>query len=524
MRGAEMQKWGPLRVGLTIILALAMMVLWVPSALAKPVRPANDEFKKATKIATLPFTDSINTSKATSASGDPTDCGPTNNSVWYVLTVQRAMTVAAGTFDSSYYANVAVYTGTQGALTQVTCDANEAWFEASAGQTYYVMVTSPFGGGGSLVLNVVGHVLPPNDDFDNATVISISDLPFSDTLDTVAATSAPDDPTRCAGTARSVWYAFTPSTDISVSIDTLASGYAADIAVYTGQRGQLIGPVACGFREAGFKATAGVTYYIMVTVNHGTGNLVFNMTGSLPPPPPLNDDFDAATVIPGLPYSDTLDTRGATTAPDEPSSCAYSDSVWYSLTPTVNQRIDLDTGGSSYGIQIGVFTGSRDALTQVACSETRVSFEATAGVTYHLQIVTEGPGGGDLVFNAVGHLPVPNDDFDNATTITSVPFSDTLDTTTAAAAPDDPTDCSSTNFHTVWYALTPPADMTLAADTSQSSYSAVICVYTGSRGALNQVTNGLQRVSFQATAGVTYYFMVADYIFSQGGNLIFQVQ
>jgi hypothetical protein len=58
--------------------------------------------------------------------------------------------------------------------------------------------------------------------------------------------------------------------------------------------------------------------------------------------------------------------------------------------------------------------------------------------------------------------------------------------------------------------------MTLAADTSQSSYSAVICVYTGSRGALNQVTNGLQRVSFQATAGVTYYFMVADYIFSQG--------
>jgi hypothetical protein len=365
-------------------------------------------------------------------------------------------------------------------------------------------------------------VPPPNDDFDNATVIP--DLPFSQTLDTIAATSAPDDPTSCAGTALSVWYAFTPSTDINVSIDTFASDYAADIAVFTGQRGELIGPVACGFREAGFKATAGVTYYIMVTLNNGTGNLVFNMTGTRPPPPPPNDDFDNATVIPGLPYSDSLDTRGATTAPDEPSSCAYSDSVWYAITPTASQRIDLDTSGSNYGIQIGVFTGSRDALTQVACGETRVSFEATAGVTYHLQIVTEGPGGGDLVFNAVGHLPVPNDDFDNATTITSLPFSDTLDTTTATVAPDDPTDCSSTNFHTVWYAFTPSADMTLTADTSQSSYSAVICVYTGSRGTLSQVAGGLQHVSFDATTGVTYHLMVADYISSQGGNLVFQIQ
>jgi hypothetical protein len=506
-----------LRAGVAITIALALMGLWAPTAAAKPTSPANDDFKKATKITTLPFTNTINTTKATSAKDDPTDCGPTSNSVWYVLTAQTAMTVAIGTLESSYFTNVAVYTGTQGNLNRVACDTNGASFQASKGTIYYVMVTSPFGGGGSLVFNVIGHIPPPNDGFDNAKVIR--DLPFTDTLDTIAASSAPDDPTNCAGTSLSVWYALTPSTDITVVANAFG-GYAADIAVYTGQRGALT-PVACGFQELNFSATAGTTYYFMVTLNNGTGNLVFNVSGYHPPP---NDDFDNATVIPSLPFTDTLDTRGATTASDESGTCGNKNTVWYTITPTASQLVDLNTNGSSYGTQIGVFTGSRDALNPVACGGNQgVRFDASAGVTYYIQVVS-GDGGGDLVFNAVGHLPAPNDDFDNAITISSLPFSDTLDTTAATVAADDPTDCSSTNIHTVWYAFTPSADATLTADTSQSSYLAVVCVYTGSRGSLSQVAGGLQHVSFNVTTGVTYHFMVADYVFSQGGNLIFQVQ
>jgi hypothetical protein len=507
------------QAGVTIAMALAVMVLWAPAAAAKPAKPANDDFKKATRITTPRFTDSIDTSKATAARDDPTDCGPTSNSVWYVLTAQTPMFVAMGTLGSSYFPNVAVYTGTQGHLTRVACDAGGASFQAVAGTTYHVMVTSPLGGGGSLVLSVIAHVPPPNDDFSNATVMA--GLPFTDTVDTDAASAAPDDPTNCAGTVRSVWYALTAPTDVTIVVNTLASDYAADIAVYTGQRGALT-PVACGFRELNFSATAGTTYYFMVTVNNGQGNLVFDVTGF---PPPPNDDFDHATVIPALPFTDTLDTRGATTASDEPGGCGNKNTVWYAITPTASQLIVLDTNGSSYGTQIGVYTGSRDSLTVVACGGNQgVRFDATAGVTYYIQVVS-GDGGGDLVFNAVGHLPAPNDDFDNATTITSLPFSDTLDTAAATVAPDDPTDCAGTNVHTVWYAFTPSADAALTADTSQSSYLAVICVYTGSRGALNKVADGLQQASFQATAGITYYFMVADYVyFGEGGNLVFQLQ
>jgi hypothetical protein len=508
-----------LHAGITIATTLALLGLWVPAAAAKPTKPANDDFQNATPITTPRFTDTVDTSRAKAAKDDPTDCGPTSNSVWYVLTAQTPMLVAMGTLGSSYFPNVAVYTGAQGHLTQVACDAGGASFQATAGETYHVMVTSPSGGGGTLSFNVIAHVPPPNDDFNNAT--AIADLPFTDTVDTDAASAAPDDPTNCAGTVRSVWYALTPSTDITLVVSTLASDYAADIAVYTGQRGALT-PVACGFRELNFSATAGTTYYFMVTVNNGQGNLVFDVTGF---PPPPNDDFDGATVIPALPFTDTLDTRGATTASDEPGSCGNKNSVWYAITPTASQRIDLDTNGSSYGTQIGVYTGSRDALTLVACGGNQgMSFAATAGTTYHIQVVSTD-GGGDLVFHAVGHLPAPNDDFDDATTITSLPFTDTLDSAAATVAPDDPTDCAGTNVNTVWYAFTPTADATLTADTSQSNYQAVVCVYTGSRGALSKVADGLQQTTFQATAGVTYHFMVADYLFfGGGGNLVFQLQ
>jgi hypothetical protein len=151
-----------------------------------------------------------------------------------------------------------------------------------------------------------------------------------------------------------------------------------------------------------------------------------------------------------------------------------------------------------------------------------VTFTVTAGVTYYIQIVGDG---GNLIFNAIGHLPAPNDNFNNATTIAHLPYTDNLDTAAATVAPDDPTDCAGTNVHTVWYTITPTADTALTADTSQSNYRAVICLYTGSRGALTKVADGLQQVSFQATAGVTYSFMVADAdYFGGGGNLVFQLQ
>jgi hypothetical protein len=58
---------------------------------------------------------------------------------------------------------------------------------------------------------------------------------------------------------------------------------------------------------------------------------------------------------------------------------------------------------------------------------------------------------------AVAQAQPANDDIANATPITSLPFDDSLDTTEATMAPDDP-DCFG-NGPTVWYTFTPTEDV-----------------------------------------------------------------
>jgi len=123
-----------------------------------------------------------------------------------------------------------------------------------------------------------------------------------------------------------------------------------------------------------------------------------------------------------------------------------------------------------------------------------------------------------------------NDDFADATVVTTVPFSVTEDTTQATYDPTDPFGCSSNG--SVWFAYTPSSDATIVADTFGSSYDTVLSAWTGSQGALNLLAcnddaSGLQsRITFPATAGTTVYFMVGfccGYGSNGGGQLTFSV-
>jgi hypothetical protein len=79
---------------------------------------------------------------------------------------------------------------------------------------------------------------PNNDDFANATVIT--DLPFSTTEDTTQATFDPTDPTSCFDTnIGSVWFAFTPPSDIMIQADTFGSNYNTLLSAWTGTQGAL---------------------------------------------------------------------------------------------------------------------------------------------------------------------------------------------------------------------------------------------------------------------------------------------
>ena len=110
--------------------------------------------------------------------------------------------------------------------------------------------------------------------------------------------------------------------------------------------------------------------------------------------PPDNDDFDAATPIPALPFTDTVDTTDATTADDDPDCFGNGHSVWYEFTPSEDLTVGATTSGSNYDTTLSAYTGTRGSLDQVACNDdsdglqSRILFETTAGTTYWLMVAS----------------------------------------------------------------------------------------------------------------------------------------
>jgi len=132
-----------------------------------------------------------------------------------------------------------------------------------------------------------------------------------------------------------------------------------------------------------------------------------------------------------------------------------------------------------------------------------------------------------------------NDECTGATAVTSIPFTDSVDTTTATSNPDDPSlGCngsgSQTDGNTVWYVWTPDEDITVNISTAGSTtpgggeLDTAHGVFTGTCGDLTQVACvdvGLtDDLVFEASAGVTYYIKVGEFLDGAGGgNLVFTV-
>jgi hypothetical protein len=503
---------------------VAGLLLALLNASAALAQPANDDFNNATVISALPFTDTISTADATAAADDPS-CTSNEHSVWYSFTPTQDVTIRADASSGDYNPSLGIYTGSRGALSEAACASFPAQvtFNASANTTYFFMVASAFGGpGGTLAFNVVGLAPPANDDFDSATVISA--LPFTDSISTVDASTAGDDP-FCNGNEHTVWYAFTPTQDTPIRADTSGSDYATSLGVYTGSRGAL-SQVACASvpAEVSFTATANTTYFFMVAsacCGNPGGNLVFRVN-----PPPANDDFDNATVVGGVPFDDSVFTGGATTAADDPSCNGNAHSVWYAFTPTRDLPVRADTSGSDYTTSLGVYTGSRGALSQVACasSPAQVAFNASANTTYFFMVASAaGSPGGTLVFN-VNEGPPANDELTGATPLT-LNTTITQNMALATRAPTDPTTCRDDFDNTVWFSFTATRSQPLNLDIRGTTTRGFLALLTDlGSGPVVIACASISEESrpglrFNATAGRTYFIMAAAFRSDQAGLL-----
>lgn len=291
--------------------------------------PPNDNFAAAINIAGTAFSDAQNTVGATTEAGDPTppsSCFPfgtqglANNgrakSIWYRFTAASAATLAADTSGSAYDTILSVWTGAPGSFTSVACNDDvdpgnirhsQLSFPGTAGTTYFFMITAFEGDGGATSFHFSLVVPPPNDNVASARVVSA--VPFTDMVNTAAATTESTDPApTCAsgaansGRAKSVWYRFTAAASGTTTADTFTASYDTILAAFTGAPGTF-SEVACNDDTGGlqsqvqFNVAAGTTYHLMAADFEGVGGaLVVHLSSTAAPAADYSVEVSPAAV------------------------------------------------------------------------------------------------------------------------------------------------------------------------------------------------------------------------------------
>ncbi|MFQ6171586.1 DUF6299 family protein [Oryzobacter sp. R7] len=146
----------------------ALTIVGISAAPAQAAPPGNDTYPGAEVIATIPFTVSLDTSEATTDADDAelnAVCGAPamDASVWYSFTATADEAYLADARASSYSAGVFVATGSPGTFSVLACGPGGAAWQATAGETYSIVVIDDQidggGNGGAMALTV--DVAPP---------------------------------------------------------------------------------------------------------------------------------------------------------------------------------------------------------------------------------------------------------------------------------------------------------------------------------------------------------------------------
>lgn len=154
------------RAALSLSIVALLSIGLVTPVLA--AAPSNDLYAGRTVIPATPFTDTIDTTEATTDADDAeltTQCGApaTDASVWYEYTASVDGALLLETLEADYTVGIIVATGGPGTFSVVTCGPFNVSFSALAGETYAILYfdfqEDGAGNGGSLSLRL--RDLPP---------------------------------------------------------------------------------------------------------------------------------------------------------------------------------------------------------------------------------------------------------------------------------------------------------------------------------------------------------------------------
>ena len=251
--------------------------------------------------------------------------------------------------------------------------------------------------------------------------------------------------------------------------------------------------------------------------------------------PPANDECSTATTLTvnqdNLCTSTESGTVSEATASSQAVICTgkeneANDDVWFKFVATsTSHKIELlNISGDNTNLYHATYdagiSGDCNALSLVLCSDPNSSIPTglTIGNTYLVRVFTNSTGTHNTTFDiCIGADPTPpvNDDCANAEVIASIPFSNTVDASTATnnAGFIDVSSCGSMNDG-VWYTIVGDGNQ-LTVTVLPTGWDVEIGVYTGSCGTFTCVGSAnvgisgtAEAVIFNSTLGETYYINV----------------
>ena len=143
----------------------------------------------------------------------------------------------------------------------------------------------------------------------------------------------------------------------------------------------------------------------------GAGSVTITVSA----PAPGNDACSGAIAL-----ADGVSASGSTqwATNDGTASCGSSSTspdVWFTYSTSGSGSVVIDTCGSSFDTVVSVYTGSCDALTQIACNDDNgsagpcpggltsyVAFTSTGGTTYRIRVAGYASATGSYVVRAAG--------------------------------------------------------------------------------------------------------------------------
>jgi PKD domain len=221
----------------------------------------------------------------------------------------------------------------------------------------------------------------------------------------------------------------------------------------------------------------------------------------------------------------------------------YLNTSWAPSTDILLRKT-FTLGPGANAVQVGV---AIDDHVQVFVNGQDISggFQSGSGCASHDQLVYVAPasvlqvgtnllavrgrdgGAPNYIDVQVTEVPPPaNDDFANATLISSLPYTNSAETAVATLefGEPNPTCAFGSLAGSVWYAFTPQTTGSVSA-TADAPFDHAVAAYTGETlTGLSEVgcVNFGNLLTFKATAGTTYFFQVGG-IFGQSGPITFNL-